>query len=406
MKTLLAALALTVLSLVGARLAFPARQSSVGVRLFLSSGSHFVVFGFLLGPRVSGLLTGEVLSGLAAFVALGLGWIGLLFGLQFDRGTLKTFERAELAMVAVEAVTSWFVLVVLGGLALFAAGMWSSSVAPFLLAAAAAGCVSSPTGAAVVFGATRVRGPVSRLSSLCTSLDGVIGLLALAGVFAVYHPFHISGALDVGPLRWILTPVLLALIFGWLFYSLTRDRVAPQEFVLFLLGLALVLGGANLVMGTSALFAAALTGILIARMSPIRRRTFAALVAWEKPVHVLFLLLAGSLLSLSNWAVPLLLVLFLAFRIIGKSAGGLPARRLNQDDSFDNQFGLALISQGGLSIAIAVSALLTLGTTIDNPLAAAVMFDVVVLAVMANELIGPPLLRRVLAAGGELMAAG
>jgi hypothetical protein len=401
-NTLLAALALTILSLVGARLAFPARHSSVGVRLFLSSGSHFVVFGFLLGPRVSGLVNADVLSGLAAFIALGLGWIGLLFGLQFDRGILKTFQRSELTVVVTEALIAWMVLVGLGGLALVAAGLWTSSVAPFLLAAAAAGCVSSPTGAAVVFGSARVRGPVSRLSSLCTSLDGVVGLTALAAVFAVYHPLQLSGALDVGRLRWILTPILLALILGWLFYSLTRDRIAPQEFVLFLLGLALVLGGANLVMGTSALFAAALTGILIARMSPIRRRTYAALVAWEKPVHVLFLLLAGSLLSFVSWAVPPLLLLFLTFRIAGKAAGGLSARRLIESSPSANRFGLALISQGGLSIAIAVSALLTLGTTINNPLAASVMFDVVVLGVMTNELIGPPLLRRVLASGGEL----
>ena len=61
---------------------------------------------------------------------------------------------------------------------------------------------------------------------------------------------------------------------------------------------------------------------------------------------------------------------------------------------------------GGLSIAIAVSALLTLGTTVDNPVAAGVMFDIVVLGVMANELIGPPLLCRVLASGGELAQAG
>ena len=402
MKTLLAALALTVLSLVGARLAFPARRSSVGVRLFLSSGSHFVVFGFLLGPRVTGLLTDEVLSGLAAFIALGLGWIGMTFGLQFDRGTLKTFKRSELALVATEGIVSWMVLAGLGALALVAAGMWTNSAAPFLLAAAAAGCASSPTGAAVVFGSTRVSGPVSRLSSLCTSLDGAVGLLALAGVFAYYHPMQASGILDIGRLRWILAPVLLALILGWLFYSLTRDRFGPQEFVLFLLGLALVLGGSNLAMGTSALFAAALTGILIARMSPIRRRTFAALVAWEKPVHVLFLLLAGSLLSLSDWAVPLLLALFVVFRMAGKMAGGLSASRLLGSSSSTSPFGLALVSQGGLSIAIAVSALLTLGITLDEPLAAGIMFDVVVLAVMANELIGPALLRRVLASSGEL----
>lgn len=406
MKTLLAALALTVVSLVGARLAFPARRSSVGLRLFLSSGSHFVVFGFLLGPRVSGLLTEDVLSGLAAFVALGLGWIGLLFGLQFDRGALKTFKSSELRLVVAEALITWTVVAVLGGFALFAAGLWTSSTAPFLMAAAAAACVSSPTGAAVVFGSARVRGPVSRLSSLCTSLDGVVGLTALAGVFAVYHPLQVSGMLDVGRLRWILVPVLLALILGWLFYSLTRDRIAPQEFILFLLGLALVLGGSNLVMGTSALFAAALTGLLIARMSPIRRRTYVALVAWEKPVHVLFLLLAGSLLSLSSLAVPLLLALYLAFRIVGKSAGGFLARDLVESSPAASRFGLALISQGGLSIAIAVSAFLTLGTTLNNPVAAGVMFDVIVLGVMTNELIGPPLLRRVLSSGGELAATG
>jgi len=405
-KTLLAALALTVLSLVGARLAFPARRSSVGVRLFLSSGSHFVVFGFLLGPRITGLLTDEVLAGLAAFVALGLGWIGLLFGLQFDRRTLKTFRRAELGLAFGEAAIAWLVLAGAGALALVASGLWSTTAAPFVLAAAAAGCVSSPTGAAVVFGSARVRGPVARLSSLCASLDGAVGLIALAVVFAVFHPVQEPGLLDIGLLRWIVTPILLALIFGWLFYSLTRDRIGPQEFVLFLLGLALVLGGSNLVLGTSALFAAALTGMLIANVSPIRRRTFAALVAWEKPVHVLFLLLAGSLLSLSSWLILPLLIAFLSLRIGGKLLGGLPARRLVSPNPTVRQFGLALISQGGLSVAIAVSALLTLGTTIPDALPAALMFDVVVLGVMANELIGPPLLKRVLVAGGELTPTG
>lgn len=404
MKTLLAALALTILSLVGARLAFPARQSSVGVRLFLSSGSHFVVFGFLLGPRISGLLTGDVLAALAAFVALGLGWIGLLFGLQFDRAALKTFRRSELGLVFGQATVVLLVLAGAGALALYAAGVWSTGTAPFLLAAAAAGCVSSPTGAAVVFGSARVRGPVARLSSVCASLDGAVGLIALAIVFALFHPLQPAGVVDVG--RLLLTPVLLALIFGWLFYSLTRDRIAPQEFVLFLLGLALLLGGSNLVLGTSALFAAGLTGVLIARVSPIRRRTYAALVAWEKPVHVLFLLLAGSLLSLSSWAILPFLFGFLSLRIGGKFLGGLPACRLIPSSPAVHRFGLALISQGGLSIAIAVSALLTLETTIGDTGASSLMFDVVVLGVMANELIGPPLLKRVLAAGGELAPPG
>lgn len=85
---------------------------------------------------------------------------------------------------------------------------------------------------------------------------------------------------------------------------------------------------------------------------------------------------------------------------------GLPAGRLIPTTSAANQFDVTLISQGGLSIAIAVSALLMLGTTLEDPSTAGLMFDVVVLGVMANELMGPPLLKRVLAAGDELVDAG
>jgi hypothetical protein len=257
-----------------------------------------------------------------------------------------------------------------------------------------------------VFGSSRVQGPESRLATLAGSLDAVVGLFALAAIFAAFHPPVPPPLVDLGPVRWLVIPILLSLVFGWLFYSLTRDRGASEEFILFLLGLALVLAGSNLVLGTSALFATALTGAVIANVTPIRRRTYPVLVAWEKPVHVLFLLLAGSLLRLSDWRILPLLAGFVALRFAGKMLGGLSAgpvlSRSAGGDRAPAGFGLALMSKGGVSIAIAVSALLTFGGTLSLPWAAALVFDVVVLGTMLYELTGPTLLRRRLDAAGEM----
>ena len=228
---------------------------------------------------------------LTPFIALGLGWIGLLFGLQFDRQTLRSFTRREHAMVIGQSIVAWTAIAAgLVGVLLLAGYSDAASIAA-ACAAAAAGCASSPTGAAVVFGSARVSGPFSRLATLATSLDGATGIVFLAIVYAAVHPPSPAGLVGLGPLRWILIPVLLALLFGWLFLSLSREKPPPDEFMLFLLALALILAGASLSMATSALCASWLTGVFIANLSPLRKRVYTALARWEKPVHVLFLLL-------------------------------------------------------------------------------------------------------------------
>jgi hypothetical protein len=401
-RLLLTALALVLISLVGSRFGFRSRRASVAVRLFTSSGSHFVVAGFLLGPHAAGLVTPELIRELAPFVALGLGWIGLLFGLQFDRRVLRAFRRGEHIAAAGQAVIAWVTMAT--GL-LVAAGLVGGNEPGLLAAAAAAaaaGCVASPTGAAVVFGSTRVRGPMSRLVSLGTSLDGAVGIVALALLYAVVHVPASPATVELGSARWLAVPLLMALLAGWLFLSLTREKPPSDEIVLFLLGLALVLAGTSLSIGASPLFTAALAGAFLANVSPLRRRLTTIVASWEKPVHVLFLTLAGTMLSLRTWWVLAPLGAYLALRTLGKLAGGLLARPLLRGRSASGLYGAALLSQGGVSIAIAVSALLVLGARYPASRAAPAVFDAVVLGVVVFELAGPPVMRRVLARAGEV----
>jgi len=401
-RLLLTVLALVLVSLLGARFGFRSQRASLGFRLFVSSGSHFVLIGFLLGPHVAGLITATVTDSLAPFVALGLGWIGLLFGLQFDRSDLRTFRRAEHALVAGQALVTSAVLA--GGLVvmLMLTGQDDTGSLAAACAAAAAGCASSPTGTAVVFGSARVSGPISRLASLVTSLDGAVGIALLAAVYAIAHPGVAAPLLDIGPLRWILAPVLLALLFGWLFLSLSREKPPVEEFMLFLLALALILAGTSLSLASSALFAAWLTGVFIANLSPLRKRVYAVLSTWEKPVHVLFLLVAGALLSFRSWQVIPLAFAYAALRTVGKLMGGALARPLIRPGSLTVPFGSTLLSQGGVSIAIAMSALLVIGSEFPDAVAVNLIFDAVILGIISFELVGPVILRDALDRAGEL----
>jgi hypothetical protein len=343
-----------------------------------------------------------VTDALAPFIALGLGWIGLLFGLQFDRQTLRAFTRGEHAMVVGQSIVAWTAIAAgLVGLLLLAGRSDTASIAA-ACAAAAAGCASSPTGAAVVFGSARVSGPFSRLATLATSLDGATGIVFLAIVYAAVHPPSPVGLVDLGPLRWVLVPILLALLFGWLFLSLSREKPPPDEFMLFLLALALILAGTSLSMAASALFAAWLTGVFIANLSPLRKRVYTALARWEKPVHVLFLLLAGALLSFSSWYVALYLAAYLVLRATGKLLGGRLAVPLLEPTPGSGRFGATLLSQGGVSIAIAMSALLVLQAIFPASRVVPALFDATIMGIMLFEIIGPVMMRRVLVGVGEI----
>lgn len=406
MRLLLTVLALVLVSLLGARFGFRSERASLGFRLFVSTGSHFVLIGFLLGPHVGGLITESVTHSLAPFIALGLGWIGLLFGLQFDRSDLRNFGRGEQALVFGQALVTWLLLA--GGLVaiLLSTGHEDTGSIAAACAAAAAGCASSPTGTAVVFGSARVGGPVSRLATLVTSLDGAVGIALLAAVYAIAHPGVAAPLLDIGPLRWILAPALLAVLFGWLFLSLSREKPPAEEFVLFLLALALILAGTSLSLASSALFSAWLTGVFIANLSPLRRRVYSVLTTWEKPVHVLFLVMAGALLSFRSWQVAPLVLAYVLLRALGKLLGGALARPLLPSGPTRVAFGSTLLAQGGVSIAIAMSALLVLGSEFPGAGAVPAIFDAVIVGIIIFEVAGPVILRRTLDRAGEITKTG
>jgi Kef-type K+ transport system membrane component KefB len=149
-------------------------------------------------------------------------------------------------------------------------------------------------------------------------------------------------------------------------------------------------------------------GVVVGNLSPDPQRVFRILQDWEKPIYLVFLMLAGALLSFPTlWVVPLALAYAVA-RALGKVLGSMAMVRLIPFDfPTPKRFGLGLLPQGGISLAMAISAVLTYSAVVlDDMSGADLLFAIVVLGVILSELTGPFFTRNVLQRAGEISPQG
>jgi Kef-type K+ transport system membrane component KefB len=401
---LLGVLILVLLGLLGARITFDPARTPLGPRLLMATGTHFLLLGWLLGPPI-GLLTLDVIAQLEPLLALGLGWIGLLFGLQLDRRQLGQFPRAFLLFACAQALVTFALFAGLGLLGFHLAGRLGPGVDVAVLAAAATAAVSTPAGVALISRTFQIQGRLSRLLLFIASLDALVGILALQVTYAIWHPVG-AGVVGFGWGVWLGMATAAGIIFGVFFLWLTRPKPERDELTLFLLGLTVFEAGTALYLGVSPLYVAMITGAVVANLSPSRRRVYSILQAWEKQIYIVVLIVAGALFGSAPWVVLPLAVGYALLRGVAKFLAAMVARSLvPMPFRVPAGTGFGLIPQGGISLAMALSAALTYGAITGagaEGAALRIAFGTIVVAVALSELVGPFLTRDLLRHAGEI----
>jgi Kef-type K+ transport system membrane component KefB len=399
---LLVVLLLALIGLLGAGLTFSKRQGPLGPRIFIAIGGPFLFLGFALGPHILGVISRVAVAQLTPLLALGLGWIGLLFGLQLDRDHLRQFPPRYLALAWLQAAIAFGIVLLVAYLVTDA---WSTlGLGALILVAAATACVSTPAAIALISNTYMTRGRMTRLLFYVASLDAAVGIVALGLTHSAHHTGMLGRGETLSLIEWFVISVLLGVFFGILFLSLTRIRPRSQELLLLLIGLVLFAAGTAFYLALSPLFICMIIGVMIGNLSPMRRRVYKALSEWEQPIYIVMLVLAGALLQFASWWIVPLVAAYVASRILAKWMGGLVAARLRRPDVLvPGSFGLALTPQGGISLAMAISfALIYVPTGPELEAAVSIFFATVVIAVGISDLIGPFLVRSVLERAGEL----
>jgi len=373
------------IALVGGRF-IQRRHRGVRPSLFRMTAAVYLALGLLLGGQGVGLLEGEMLGNLEPVLELALGWTGLLFGLQLGIRRLRRFPRGFLAATFFQSMVSMFLLagVLYLGLGYFlpqkGREFWQVLIIMSLV-----GAVSSPAETALASASGgNLRPRLARLAHYVTSLDPLLPVLFF-GVSAGFYHREAGGGI-IPAVEWTVVSALLGLLLGLLFYSYARHRSSENELIMLIIAFTVFSGGIAAYLNLSGLFIAVVTGATLANLLPTSEKIFRLLISREKPILIVFLVLVGA-----SWSpvpesgletVVVLLAIYLAGRVGGKVVSMAIVRLFFRENLEKGSWcaGLALLGQGGMSVALVANYQLLFGGGLGM-----VAVSVILVAVMVSE---------------------
>jgi hypothetical protein len=403
LKVIVGVALLLFIALIGYRRTFVRLRVPVGARLIFLTGTEFIFVGVALGDELVGLLSEEIVRSLTPLFSLGLGVIGLIFGMQLEMGKILRFPVRYLPIAVIQA--AFTMLVVFWPSYLILGKLFGHAGEPVLLAslvlAATAACTAQ-TALALIDREFKLRGSrVMELLRYISSIDAVVGLFVFGFAFCLMHTEPVLGFSAGLGFQWFVLSLALGTAMGFLMQLLTRVRCSDEELLIFVVGMVVFSGGIALYLKLSPLFINTIMGFLVANLPGPKQRIFNLVVRLEKPFYIVFLILAGAIWHPgSPWAL-LLAALYLGLRFAGKVSGGYLAGRVVRTATDDarppRRLGLGLISQGGMAIAMVMNYYQLSSVAVTGAVVTAVL-----IAVIINELAGPSLAQSVLRRAGEI----
>jgi Kef-type K+ transport system membrane component KefB len=373
-------------------------------RIGLPRITGFIVAGILFGPYLMGIVTPATVQALGKVDEIALCLIALAAGGEMDLARLRGRLRSVLSIVGVQTV------VVLGGvLAVFLVlpiGEWIGVEDRGLLIAVALvigaiAVANSPSTIIAVILDLDAEDPLSDTAIAVTVLKDVMVIVLFAAVLSLTGPLLDPGAAyDLAFVGAVAMEVLISIGLGLLAGGavVLFLRHVSREEVLFVL--ILVFGLATLCRAwhLDALITCITAGLVVQNLSGRGPTFMRAIDRSAMPVFVLFFALAGARLDLSTlghfW---LPAVALFAGRGVLTWAGTSLGSRLAGDPPVLVRHGwMAFLAQAGVSLGFV--ALLRE----DVPVLGDLLGDVVIAAIILNQLVGPVLFKIALDRAGEV----
>ena len=114
MKFIITIIFITIIALIGSQITFSRKKIPLGTRHILLTGTEFIFVGLILGPSFLNILDKQTINDLHPLLSISLGWIGFLFGLQFDLSKVRFLPKnyflitSTLALITIVVVFGAF----------------------------------------------------------------------------------------------------------------------------------------------------------------------------------------------------------------------------------------------------------------------------------------------------------
>lgn len=333
-------------------------EARMKVNPFIVTGLVFVFLGVLASRPEIGILTGPVVNAIAPIVPLGLGWIGFRIGFEYDRSILEHSPPASSVLLAIV-----FPLLITGVCcAVLAAGVNPEALLDptkyrdFLIYAVAA----SMTSVVSVTTTARLRPDLLSMERLQRFVEmeqacGIVGLMLISIYFR--PPGDVAGW-QLPPIAWLFVTVGVGAVMGVLAYGLFRASPEGPPFIVILLGVICMSAGMASFLRLSAIAVCFVVGIIVTNLPGAWKGHLQdVLERMGRPVFFMLLTVAGALWSPLDYRGWVLMLVFVAGRLLGKTLGFRAAERVGETDlTIQESRALAFAPVGTFAVAVIISA--------------------------------------------------
>lgn len=325
-KVIIGLIVLAVLAYLGGHRRVVRFQERLGISGVITAGFPFVALGLIAAQPSVGILGPEVIDRMRPILHFGLGWLGFIIGAQLDIRVLDRVPKGTAYLILVESMGPFALTAAGCGAVMIAFGLsWKDPAVwrdVILLGAAAA--MTAPR---------KFRGFANRtwhegrgVDILLSQLDELVGVIGLLFITAYFRETG-ETAWQIPSTAWVFVSLGLGVAIGVLIFAMVRVPKSNAEF------LAVVLGGIAFASGLagflhlSPIVVCFLAGVLVTNFPNDQRDSiFRILNHLERPVHMLFLIVAGAVWDVADWRGWVIMPLFVVGRVVGKYAGVFASR--------------------------------------------------------------------------------
>lgn len=358
-KVILGLVSVFALAYITANPRVQALEYKLRISQVVTAGLPFVFLGVIAHLPGVGILSSSVLWEIRPLLALGLGWIGFTIGFRFDSRLGESITPGASTASLLTASIPFATIVAVCALLLIYTEHFPAN-AVFLRDAmmlATAGAMTAYSAPKLLEARGGSGNAVDRVASIVTleQLAGFVGLLVVA---AYFRPQDSSVAWRLPGTAWMFITIGMGTMVGAVIWATLAKVKAGPEFSVLILGSVCFTAGLASFLRISPLVVCFIVGLILVNLPGTSKDQIREVLEhMERPIYLLFLLVAGSLWDITEWQGWALMVLFVAARLVGKwIAVRICHKRLPGGLTPDEQRSLIFSPIGALSIAIIVNA--------------------------------------------------
>ena len=365
-------------------------------RFSLPNVTGYIVAGLFLGPSFFNVLN-EANQPMVDFVnEFALGIIAFSIGSEFRLADLKKLGKDVFVITVCEV---FGVLLVVFSVMYFL--LDKSFVFSIIIASMSA--ATAPAGTMMVIRQFRAYGPLTKTILPVAALDDVLGIITF-GISLSLAKFSIGDKATSVPMM-ILSPLieiglsfLLGLVLGLVFTYLIKRVKSKEDVLSAIITVILLSTGLANYLGLSPLLVNMMVGGVLVNYHNNSKQVFDNINDFAPPINLLFFTFAGAKLDLSVlFSIGALGIFYALSRAIGKIAGAsIGARIVKAEETVVKWLGLALLSQGGISIGLSMIVARELPGFSDE------IITVILFSVLVFEILGPILAKVSITKAGEV----